>query len=72
MFSEKAGTTKVIVASRYKESPVYLIEKSPTSDVKNDHRFPVMFTTFPFLTGFDSLLMEGRGRWPTENHDPCI
>ena len=38
MFGEKAGTTKVIVASRYEESPVFLIEKSPAIDVKNDHR----------------------------------
>ena len=38
MFSEKAGTTKVIVASRYKETPVYLIEKSPAIYVKGNSR----------------------------------
>ncbi len=38
LFGEKAGKTKVIVASRYKETPVYFIEKSSAIDiVSNNH-----------------------------------
>ena len=40
MFNEKAGSTKVIIASRYKETPVYLIEKSSAIDSVNNNRIP--------------------------------
>ncbi len=40
MFNEKAGTTKVIVTSRYKETPVYVIEKSPPIDVVSNRQIP--------------------------------
>ena len=36
LFNEKAGTTKVIVASRYKETPIYLIEKSAADGLANN------------------------------------
>ena len=40
LFSEKAGATKVIVASRYKETPIYIIEKSPAIDIIRNNRPP--------------------------------
>jgi len=40
LFSEKAGSTMVIVASRYKETPVYLVEKSSAIDAITKNRIP--------------------------------
>ena len=39
LFNEKAGTTKVVVTSRYKETPVYVIEKTSGADPVNNRIF---------------------------------
>ena len=74
LFNEKAGATKIIVASRYRESPVYLIDNiALATGPVNKKAVRTCITAFTFLAGhiFMHKLYWAKGA-AKGNHASCI